>query len=202
MPSPDPTPLDPVALELAIADPSPAVLYLARPCQFVESAQRRGCHSAIWTTHRFSEDVVAATDRAISQVKRQLEADTVTLIGFSGGGAVAALVAARRDDVAGLVTVAGVLDHRVWTTHHGVTPLFGSLNPRDFADVLGSVRQVHFVGGRDPTVPPNIARSYMAAMGEGHEATLRIRAEQEHHCCWAEVWPDLLSSAEADLRRR
>src|SRR5262249_39319455 len=38
-----PPPPDPLALRLAAADPAPAILYLARPCQYVEGTAARHC---------------------------------------------------------------------------------------------------------------------------------------------------------------
>ncbi|MEX2353586.1 MAG: alpha/beta hydrolase, partial [Gammaproteobacteria bacterium] len=37
--SADPVPRNPLAFRLAVVDPSPAVIYIARPCQFVASAR-------------------------------------------------------------------------------------------------------------------------------------------------------------------
>src|SRR6056297_103827 len=56
-PSRDPTPHRPVALALAAASQQPAVAYLARPCQWVDGADRRGCDARWWTTHRLAPDV-------------------------------------------------------------------------------------------------------------------------------------------------
>jgi len=63
--SPDPTPTNPVGLDLALADPAPAVLYLGRPCQFRPADDVSPCPSRYWSSHRFADEVVRATLRAI-----------------------------------------------------------------------------------------------------------------------------------------
>jgi hypothetical protein len=50
----DPTPTEPVALAMAAADPAPAVLYLGRPCQYLEAAELAACSPEYWTSSRFA----------------------------------------------------------------------------------------------------------------------------------------------------
>ncbi|MEO5336394.1 MAG: alpha/beta hydrolase [Magnetospirillum sp. WYHS-4] len=192
LPTGDPTPLRPIALDLALADSSPAVAYLGRPCQYTMERWGKGCDVRMWTSHRFSEEAIAGTDRAIGHLKKKSGADQVVLIGFSGGGALAALVAARRDDVAVLATVAGTLDHEIWTRHHGVQPMQGSKNPAGAATRIKGLPQVHFVGADDRIMPRLVADSYMRSLGADHAARLVVVPDQEHECCWAKVWPALL----------
>lgn len=188
--SPDPTPDHPTALEMAVRHPGANVLYLARPCQYAGGYRGRGCDSAYWTSGRFAPEVVAALDDSISQFTASRGIRSVTLYGYSGGGALAALLAARRKDVAGLVTIAGVLDHRVWTGHFGDSPLRNSLNPADSAEILRGIPQRHFVGQRDETVPLLVAQAYLRRARLG-DATVTIVPRADHTCCWPDLWPDL-----------
>lgn len=192
-PSQDPTPLRPMALELAIRHPQQsAAAYLARPCQYVQAAARHGCVRAHWTDKRFAREVIAATSNAIDQLKQRAGAEQLVLVGYSGGGAVAALVAAQRDDVARLVTVAGNLDHVAWTSLHRVTPLQGSLNPIDVWSRLQHIPQLHLIGANDRIMPASIADSYRAHFPAQAPIQLRIMPGFDHHCCWVEHWPALL----------
>jgi hypothetical protein len=70
VPSENPTPNNPLALSLAIQDPRLAVVYLARPCQFV-SLPSKGCSQSIWTNARFSQGVIDSTNLAIESFKKQ-----------------------------------------------------------------------------------------------------------------------------------
>jgi dienelactone hydrolase len=194
-PSLDPTPLNPLALRLALRDPSGAAVYLARPCQFVTGAQRRGCQRKYWTSHRFAPEVIEASSSAIEQLKQRFAAERLVLVGYSGGGAVAALIAAQRRDVMRLVTVAGNLDHRAWTADLHLSALDGSLNPADAWRRLQSVPQIHFVGGQDRVLGESVVESYRARFAPGPAPTVRVLPTFDHHCCWVERWPDLLGEA-------
>lgn len=184
-PSADPTPVTPVGLELALAQPDGNAAYLARPCQYVTSDN---CERLYWTTERFAPKIIAAENHAVDALKQRFGATRLTLVGYSGGAAVAALLAERRSDVARLVTVAGNLDHRAWTTYHRVTPLTGSLNPADDKDALAKLAQWHFVGAQDKIVPPFLVHEFSASLPT---ANVKVLEGYDHTCCWAERWPQL-----------
>jgi hypothetical protein len=190
--SKDPTPRNPLALKLAALDPAPNVAYLGRPCQYVKKQQRKNCQVEYWSTRRFAEEVVSSTNQAIDQLKKQAQANSIQLVGYSGGGAVAVLVAARRTDVTSIRTIAGNLDHVTFTKHHRVTPLSGSLNPMDVAEKVKKIPQIHFVGGRDKIVPPFIVGGFVLAQGKGACARSHNLAGMKHGGEWEEIWPNLL----------
>lgn len=189
----DPTPTNPVALHLAAKDKSRNVFYLARPCQYSKLTEAgKPCDSKYWTSHRYAPEVIDAFDAAIDDIKAQYDITAFNLVGFSGGGAIAAILAARRDDVQSLRTVAGNLDHEAHSSHHDVSYLSGSLNPPDFAPMLGSIPQRHFVGGEDEVVPPLIAHSYTQALDSSACYEITMIQEAEHIDGWVQHWPDLL----------
>jgi len=189
-PSDDPTPLDPLALRLALEHPGGNAAYLARPCQFVD-AQQADCAEHYWTNKRFAPEVIEATNQAIDALKTRFKAQRLVLVGYSGGAAVAALVAAQRSDVTMLVTVAGNLDHRAWTTHHHLQPLSGSLNPADAIGSLRKIKQWHYVGGRDQVVPPELGQAFAARFASKDRVAISVEPDFDHRCCWAESWPKL-----------
>lgn len=187
-PSTDPTPLEPVALSLAAADDAPSVAWLARPCQFTGGESARNCTRAWWTDARYGEPVISALVASIDTLKQKAGATTLALVGYSGGGAVAALIAARRDDIAWLKTVAAPLDTEAFTAHHKVTPLHG-LNPADFAAALDRLPQIHYVGSDDAIVPPDINQAIISKLDEEGCATLRIMPGIGHSSDdWSEAW--------------
>lgn len=186
-PASDPTPDNPVSFLLAMQDPHALVAYLARPCQFVSGAERRNCISPLWTSARFSEPVVEETSRALDDLLRRTGANRLRLIGFSGGGALAVLMAARRADVVSLVTVAGNLDHAAWTSMHKVSPLVDSLNPMDVAQQVQHIEQLHIAGADDAVVPPSIARRFVEAMPDPVAARVVVIDGMGHHDGWSEA---------------
>jgi pimeloyl-ACP methyl ester carboxylesterase len=130
---------------------------------------------------------------ALQAYREAIGARKLVLVGYSGGGTLAWLMAARIPDVVAVVTVAANLDVELWTSLHGYTPMAGSLNPADSPPLSPSVKQVHYVGGRDRNVPPQVTRSFGA-----HHASARVVEipDFDHTCCWVENWPDLLRAAE------
>lgn len=187
-PSNNPTPLNPLALRLALSHTEGNVAYLARPCQYVD-AELQKCASRYWTDSRFAPEIINSANIAIDVLKRQFGAADLTLIGYSGGAAIASLLAARRDDVRRLVTVAGNLDHEDWTRFHRIHPLTGSLNPVDEIDALRHVEQIHFAGGVDTVMPPELIGRFLKHFSENSAPkALYVIPGFDHGCCWADDW--------------
>jgi dienelactone hydrolase len=184
----DPTPLQPVSLVLADRDPSAAVAYLGRPCQYLDEAARSRCDSAYWTERRFAPEVIAAFDVAVTRLKVRSGAQRVRLIGYSGGGVIAALLATRRSDVDALMTVAAPLALGGWTAAQGLSPLAGSLDPLAQKPASALTSAIHFVGADDAIVPPDIVARFVRARG----GRLEVVAGFNHNCCWTRDWPLLL----------
>jgi len=195
-PALDPTPINPIALRLALAQPQGDAAYLSRPCQFLsELGGSQGCTSRYWTKERYSPRVIDAMNEAIAAIKRQSGAKRLILIGYSGGGGVAALVAARRHDVERLITVAGNLDVRFWASYQKVDPLEGSENPVDIAHLLGGITQIHYVGSIDPIIPVWLAENFVAVVPGLPRPRIVIVPNFDHVCCWVQQWGSLFNSA-------
>lgn len=190
-PSADPTPHNALGLQLAGADRAANVLYLARPCQFTPMERNPDCAIPYWTGKRFAPEVIAAMDAAISHYTVAMPAPRLNLVGYSGGGAVAVLLAARRHDVASLRTVAGNLDHDAVNRWHKVSPMPESLNPIDVAAQVGRIPQRHFSGAEDRVVPTDVARDFVTRARPC--ARLSVVAGLGHESDWAAAWPRLLA---------
>ena len=180
----DPTPRNLLTLQLMQQDTHSAI-YIGRPCYFELGPVSR-CSKQQWTQGRYGEDIVGAIDAAISQTLKQYRPKRVRLIGFSGGGALAVLIASRRDDINSVITVAGNLDTDLWTRQHGYLPLIGSLNPALSPSL--TIPSLHLPGGRDNAVPSNITRSYL----KNHSGDVWAFPDVDHHCCWLDAWPQIL----------
>lgn len=194
--SSDPTPLNPVALRLATRDPAPNVVYLARPCQFVPET-RQVCDSDYWSTRRFAPEVIAAMGKALDQLLGEPSGKRLRLVGYSGGAAVAALLAATRTDVIDLRTIAGNLDTATFTRVHGVTPLAGSLNPADHAVRLAHIPQLHLLGDDDAVITPAVMAGYLQRLRRIDHRLRCVRvitlAKTSHGGPWGAVWQRYLS---------
>lgn len=189
----DPTPRIPLALRLMSRDPGPT-LFIGRPC-YHGLAASPGCSPWLWTHGRYSEAVVRSMAAAL---RRALGPDTdreVTLIGYSGGGVLAMLIAARLEQVATVVTIAANLDTATWTDHHGYSRLLGSLNPATQPPLPARIRQIHLAGERDSRVPAHLSDQ---ALARQPNAQLLVIPNFDHRCCWERAWPSIL----AGLKRR
>ena len=187
---PDPTPHRPLMLELMALDASPSIL-LGRPCQHGLSP---GCDPALWTVARYGEQVVDSLVAATQREQERSGAGSVVLIGHSGGGALAMLMAEQLPQTRAVVTLAGNLAPTPWAEHHGYTPLSRSLDPAARPALDPAIIQVHLLAGRDERVPPALTRS---AIDRQTGALTRAYPDFDHGCCWASVWPGVL----ADLAR-
>ncbi|KAA6187352.1 alpha/beta hydrolase [Thiohalocapsa marina] len=183
----DPTPRNPVALRLMALDPRPR-LYLGRPC-YHGLTDSSACDPWLWTNGRYSEEVVASMTHALEEFIQQQDFRNVVLIGYSGGGVLAWLIAERLEQVRLLVTLAANLDTDAWTARHGYTPLLGSLNPAKRAALPARVRQLHIAGERDANVPPALIQT--ALNSAGSQAIVQVLAS-DHRCGWQDHWPSVL----------
>ncbi|CDK97478.1 conserved protein of unknown function [Magnetospirillum gryphiswaldense MSR-1 v2] len=187
----DPTPKNALGLALAAVDPAANVVYLARPCQFTEQARSSVCNLTYWTAKRFSPEVIAAMNQAVDQVAAQVPGQKLNLVGYSGGGAVAVLVAARRQDVASIRTVAGNLDHAEVNRLAKVSQLSGSLNAIDVAGQVAKIPQIHYSGTDDPIVPPAIAQRFTQASASACVRWMTMPGA-DHENGWTGLWREAL----------
>ena len=186
-PSDDPTPITQTVLSLMAANARSNTAYLARPCQFV-GATSRGCSTDLWTGARYSEPIIAALDDALTAFQDTYGAQNFTLIGYSGGGTVSLLLAARRPDVSAVITFGAPLDITAFTEHHSVTPMTASLNPTDVAPMLTNIPQIHLFGNKDEIVPASLSQGYLDALDNRH-CVQTILVPATHWSGWTALSP-------------
>lgn len=184
--SDNPTPRQPLALQLAERDIHSHVVYIARPCQYTSHALDPLCVPQYWSSHRYAPEVIQAFHETLDQIKLKTQKTHLYLVGFSGGASVAALLAAERKDVICLTTVAGDLNHEALSRHHQTTPLAHSLNPITVAAQLKSLPQYHFSGAKDKIVPPWVAEQFAKTVDDPDCVNVRIFPKVKHHKGWLE----------------
>jgi len=191
-PTSDPTPRNPLMLQLIPLDPRPAVL-LGRPC-FEGLAGRAPCNWTHWNDARYSEPIVASMTAAMERLVEKTHSDGAILFGASGGGALAVLMSDRSDKVRGIVTIAANLDLTSWLAYHRYAGMKESLNPaidgRRHSAAHAGVYERHYVGGKDAIVPPATQIRGLRAPSEQI-----IVSDYDHNCCWARIWPQILADA-------
>lgn len=189
--SDNPTPINPLALKLALQDSHPCVVYLSRPCQYVGSTK---CEQKYWTSHRYAPEIIESYNEILNDIKSSNDTSSFSLFGYSGGGAVVALLSAMRSDVRQFVTIAGNLDTQHWSNKHHLEPLFGSLNPADFSDKLNKITQYHFIGAKDKIIDESVFISYRSRFKNNSKINHKIFEEFTHQCCWDNHWKTILET--------
>jgi len=201
VPPSDPTPQNPIAAYLALADSDKFVAYMGRPCMYLDSPQLQQCSSALWTDARFGKDALTisngALDDLIEKFKKEASFDPsrrllLNLVGYSGGGVLAALLASQRSDVVCLTTLAAPLDIEVWAKLQRVAPLTQSLNPAYPDARLSQVPQMHWYGSKDRVVPPQSLgryRNWSPLLNQ--DQVIQVLPNFNHRDYWVREWTTL-----------
>lgn len=162
----DPTPHSRFMRDMATADNSPNVAYIARPCQYIVDKK---CNVSDWTDGRFS---VTMVDSVANAIKTIAGSRPIVLIGYSGGAMISGLVIQNHDeiDTKKWITIAGVLNHADWTESFGDTPLTHSLN----MNTLPRLPQTHYIVENDSVVPNYLSKQWIK------ESNIKIIENAEH----------------------
>ena len=191
-PARDPTPRRPLALELAARTPR-STLYVGRPCYFTVRADPY-CTSRLWTSDRYSQPIVDSMAATVNRFVAEHGFRHTVVIGYSGGGTLAMLMAQKVDSISAVVTIGANLDVAAWTRWHAYLSLAGSLDPAAQAQLPPSIQQLHLTGGRDLNVPETINTEFLYKLSP--EQIWRFPAF-DHVCCWVEQWANILPRIDA-----
>lgn len=193
-PAVDPNSSEMTALKLMMLDPHPSI-YLNRPC-YGHAEMPANCSATLWTDGRYSKEVVEIMAAGLQDLGRQYPGARLVLLGHSGGGTLAMLLAQLLDNVVAVVTAAANLDHRAWTSARGFLPLHRSLNPVEQPALPAGIVRWHLAGAADQQVPAHITQE---VAGRDPSARFFLHPEFDHSCCWQRVWPALLQDLDAQL---
>ncbi len=189
--SKDPTPYYALALRLALLDPHPNVIYIARPCQFIMT---RSCDSKYWANERYGHTIIQSLDAALTQLEKRYHLSSLQLVGHSGGGALAVLLAARHKSITSITTVAGNLDLKAMAAYHKTPPLLGSEDPLHYAQQIRHLPQLHLSGSNDKIVPPKIAAGFVQLQNSPCSSH-QILKGFTHEEGWLAIWPKIVQTA-------
>ncbi|MBV1904522.1 MAG: hypothetical protein KUG75_00480 [Pseudomonadales bacterium] len=186
----DPSPRYSPVLDLWQLDRGDAI-YIGRPC-YLGTAVLPECNAIMWTTGRYSGDVVKSMRRI---AERHAKGRPIVFIGHSGGGTLAMLMAhsIRQvvDQMLTVITLAGNLDIEGWAAHHDYSPLSYSDNPADKLPLAADIIQLHIIGGRDKNMPGHLTKNLAEYLPP---ASICEVAAYDHNCCWTHRWSRFLDS--------
>jgi Lipase (class 3) len=186
--------------------PAPSI-YVGRPCYLALADSSRTCDAYWWTFGRYSDDVVASLAQAVViQMRARYPSDhpsypspdkKLTLIGHSGGGALAVLMAPHLAQTHAVVTLAGNLDTDAWSGYHHYLPLTGSLNPAAQPPLSTAIAQWHFAAAKDDTIPLPVIRQFCARQVQhapDRKLTCDTVAGTTHLAGWQDWWPAFVTT--------
>ena len=187
-PTLNPTPHGLMMIKLAASDPRANIIYIARPCQYTPISLNYACNDhTYWTSKRLSNEAIDVINMVIDQVN---DGKGFHLIGFSGGGGIAVLIAARNPNVIDIITISGNLDTEGFTAYHSVSPMQKSLNPIDYAKKLNHIPQLHLSGSQDKIIPPFIAKHFVKASNS--RCVKQKIYNAQHNKGWEKLWHQIL----------
>lgn len=189
----DPTPANPVLLRLMHDATHPAV-YLGRPCYFGTSTDQE-CNERWWTFDRYGQVVVDSMCAAANRISGEVGASTVSLVGYSGGGAIVVGMSACTERLVSVTTIAGNLDPRAWAEYHSFAPL-NDLSPiATAASSQNRLKEAHWQCRDDLNIPPSVTDEYFA----GRAGAIRhIIDDCSHSTGWKSHWSQIIELHEGN----
>jgi len=170
----DPNPYHKVAFDFAQQDPTSNVVYVARPCQWVD---KKICSQKpqIYKEARFHPEIMREMKELTEYLIRKHQASSVTLIGYDGG-AVIALNMASQLPINKVITIAGITDILAYNTYHNLPEIDPDdlENPVDNLDLLEQVPQVHYVGKDDEVTPRRLVERFVSRMKNPKSAVVKV----------------------------
>jgi hypothetical protein len=214
----NPTPTDPMAVRLASVDRRPFTkIVVNRPFHYgdrhaecslircpglkVSASRSRNkfgmtlSHhdnvSPYWTTARYAPEVIQSIYEAINQCQQQFRFETIELVAYSGGASVALLLTPYFKNITRIISFAGNLDHKNWTSYHGTQPLFESLDPMENKEFIRKIPQIHFVGASDDNTTPELAKAYKQKI-DSDKISIIVIDGFAHDGNWPSIWQEQL----------
>jgi pimeloyl-ACP methyl ester carboxylesterase len=175
-------------------DPQPSI-YLNRPCYGLD-VMPANCTANLWTGGRYSSTIADTMQTALDNLRQSFPGKRWLLIGHSGGGSLAMLIAQGRNDVAGVITLAANLDTEAWMRNRFSLPLDQSLNPVLMPPLQAQIPRWHFATEDDAQVPAPL----IAEAAKRDEYARFILLQGDHDCCWQEHWPRIPQEMAAQLK--
>ena len=175
----DPTPDASLMLHWFEQSELPSI-YLGRPCYF--GLDDDAC-SAYWYTHgRYGEQVVESMVQVLDSLVNERP---IILVGHSGGGTLAVLMAESLPNVIGVISVAGNLQVQNWAQHHQFSELLGSLDPEVIVPKNRQIPERHFYSEQDQQVRSEWILSYSESRPNAEAVLLDVPG---HNIGWKGYW--------------
>jgi hypothetical protein len=191
----DPSPQRLLAMELLL-NTSGDRLYLGRPCYFQTNDKR--CHFKYWTSDRYSHEIINSMANIIEQKMLDGSYQNLLIIGHSGGGTIAALLACKTTISPSIITLAANLDIQRWAETHSWSTLTGSQNPANLPSNCKKSNAYHFYGDEDENVPAISAQKFFIE-GKSQRFIIEGADHQNWPLFWVEIKAMLAENSDLNL---
>lgn len=182
----NPTPTDPMALRLAIADQRFAKKFIInRPFQYADCTN---CDNKYWTQARYSPEIISSIVETIVKLKTAYNFETFDIVAYSGGAAVTFLIAPYfKESIKSIITFAGNVDPFAWCKFHETAPLTQSLDPTANIEILKTIPQIHFCGTSDQNTHSSITRNFQKKLNSHKFQIINVES-YDHDSNWPNYW--------------
>ena len=176
----NPNPRYKVAFDLAEADQYNNVIYIARPCQWVED-KKCAQTPAIYKESRFHPEIMQEMQELVSYLMRKYNAPSLELIGYDGG-AVIALNLASKLPTKRIITIAGITDINAYNLQNDLPQQDESEieNPAQNLNTIATISQIHYVGQNDDITPRRLVERFVARMQNPRSAVVKVVPDTGH----------------------
>ena len=111
--------------------------------------------------------------------------------GTAGGARIALELAAQRNDIKQIITVAGNMDPTAWTLALGLKPLTVTQSNSTLIRATKQVPQIYFIGDEDSVIPSKLVKEFANQYPAHNRPRVIVIRDNAHVCCWVEQWPEL-----------
>jgi hypothetical protein len=182
----NPTPTDPMALRLAIADQRFAKkIVINRPFQYADCTN---CDNKYWTQARYSPEIISSIVEVIKKLKTEYNFESFDIVAYSGGAAVAFLIAPYfKKSIKSIITFAANVDPFAWCEFHETSPLIQSLDPMANIEILKTIPQIHFCGTSDQNTHSSITKNFQKKLNAHKSQIINVEGF-DHDSNWPNYW--------------
>ena len=180
--SSNPTPIDPLAFRLAKIDQNENIIYLARPCQYIQTDICK--NNKIWTVSQYSEPVLSSYKAIIDSLSQFEE---IHIVGYSGGAGVAMYLGSSNDNIKSIRTIAGNINHDEFVQLRNFTSPKNSVDFFSIEKKIKNISQIHYFGKNDKVIPRDLHLNFFKR-NEGDNCVKIKEVQATHNEGWSNFW--------------
>jgi pimeloyl-ACP methyl ester carboxylesterase len=131
----------------------------------------------------------------LDAIKEQNNNNKFNLIAYSGGGTIALMLGANREDIQSIRTIGGNLDHNELSKITKTSPLTNSIAAKEFIFKTEKIPQIHYYGEKDKVIPEKIFLDYKNSFSNQNCITVKKIELLNHYDGWDSFWKSNVKKA-------